>query len=610
MKLKLLLLCLFLVALISQAEPKKKDKHNHGDEEGHGRHGHHGHQGHHGRHGNNSRHGMKKIKKMKYEDIIKDVFFAAENTGDDEDDDDQGNQDWLFELQDPDGQCNPNPCLNEGVCKEKGKRNYKCDCPSPFKGKRCEKGPRVCRRGRCGNGECVLTSSPPFYECKCKEPFKPPNCRRLSVCEPNPCSNGGKCIKDGNNFDCVCTEGFSGRFCKVGPDDCYLDDGESYRGNVSETDDGDDCLHWNSHFILAHGVNPFKSFEDQDGLGPHNFCRNPDGEPKPWCFFRRGRRLLWDYCDVMPCIKPTTDGPTGVPPSPQPTSANPPSTTKPPEPTAQPSAGPVSPTETAASQFRTCGVPQPKKAITRIFGGLKVSPGAIPWQVSLQQKPKNSNLPYRHVCGGVLIKSCWVLTAGHCIDKSKDMQVLMGSLSLDKPDASTQILPVEKAIVHENYRETTGAVYNDIALLRLRGTEGFCANETQFVKTACLPDAQLPDGMECTISGWGATEQSDYGSSHLLEANVLLINQEKCSEPAIYGSNLDNTMLCAGHLQGGVDSCQGDSGGPLTCKENNSSVIYGLVSWGDQCGKQNRPGVYTRVTQFLDWIKSKIQANP
>lgn len=104
-------------------------------------------------------------------------------------------------------------------------------------------------------------------------------------------------------------------------------------------------------------------------------------------------------------------GPTGVPPSPQPTSAKPLSTTLPP----RPSAGPASPTEAAASQFLTCGVPQPKKAITRIFGGLKVSPGAIPWQVSLQQKPKNSNLPYRHVCGGVLIKSCWVLTAGHCM---------------------------------------------------------------------------------------------------------------------------------------------------------------------------------------------------
>lgn len=51
------------------------------------------------------------------------------------------------------------------------------------------------------------------YELGCS--FVVSSCE-VSVCEPNPCSNGGKCIKDGNNFDCVCTEGFSGRFCKVG----------------------------------------------------------------------------------------------------------------------------------------------------------------------------------------------------------------------------------------------------------------------------------------------------------------------------------------------------------------------------------------------------------
>lgn len=27
------------------------------------------------------------------------------------------------------------------------------------------------------------------------------------------------------------------------------------------------------------------------------------------------------------------------------------------------------------------------------------------------------------------------------------------------------------------------------------------------MKSACLPDGQLPDGLECTISGWGATEE-------------------------------------------------------------------------------------------------------
>lgn len=38
-------------------------------------------------------------------------------------------------------------------------------------------GPRRCKRGLCGRGECVLTSTPPFYQCKCKEPFQPPDCR-------------------------------------------------------------------------------------------------------------------------------------------------------------------------------------------------------------------------------------------------------------------------------------------------------------------------------------------------------------------------------------------------------------------------------------------------
>lgn len=45
------------------------------------------------------------------------------------------------------------------------------------------------------------------------------------------------------------------------------------------------------------------------------------------------------------------------------------------------------------------------------------------------------------------------------------------------------------------------------ALLRLKSKNGKCAEETQFVKTACLPSADFPDGTECSISGWGATSE-------------------------------------------------------------------------------------------------------
>lgn len=73
---------------------------------------------------------------------------------------------------------------------------------------------------------------------------------------------------------------------------------------------------------------------------------------------------------------------------------------------------PVLPLQT---QFATCGKPQPQKPLNRIYGGIKALPGGQPWQVSVQVRPKGTVQSFRHVCGGTLIKPCWVLTAGHCM---------------------------------------------------------------------------------------------------------------------------------------------------------------------------------------------------
>ncbi|XP_058235092.1 hyaluronan-binding protein 2-like isoform X2 [Hemibagrus wyckioides] len=783
MKLKLLLLLLvFLCTFIIPAQLSKHDNHprnKHGKKDQKEKSG--------------ERHGFKFGKRRgRVEDLLADY---DDDSSDDEDDEDRG--EWLFQLQDVRGSCKPNPCLNNGVCEEK-KGRYKCKCPKTFRGRRCEKSKKICKKDMCGYGQCVLTTSPPFFECKCKAPFVPPNCKRIAPCEWNPCVNGGTCQKDGQNFDCVCLPGFSGKFCQVGPLDCYEGNGESYRGRVSETEDGDECLFWNSYLLLGKGTSPFTTANDPQGLGPHNYCRNPDGDSKPWCFTRSGKKIKWDHCDVRKCptdaitndrLKPKpTAHPAAIPPAIKPIKPDsseihipgiPPlgsdaagghkpgsdavgghepgsdavggpepgpdtvggpepgtdtaggpepgtdsaggpepgidtaggpepgtdtaggpepgtdtaggpepgtdtaggpepgtdtaggpepgtdtaggpepgtDTAGGPEPGTDTAGGPEPGTDTAGGstpesnttgslipiddtngepsppteethtpdihtqgvtekptivppvrQFETCGKPQPKRPISRIYGGIKALPGGQPWQASIQVRSKDTTLPFRHVCGGTLIKPCWVLTAGHCIDSKKDFQVVLGSINLAKPEPSHQTLEVVETIIHEQYRETPESVYNDIALLKLKAKNGKCAEENQFVKTACLPTVNFPDGTECSISGWGATE-SQYSSSQLLDADVLLISQDTCSSNKVYGKVIDNNMFCAGYLEGGVDSCQGDSGGPLVCVENQVHYIYGIVSWGDNCGLQNKPGVYTRVTNFVDWINRKTAA--
>lgn len=72
-------------------------------------------------------------------------------------------------------------------------------------------------------------------------------------------------------------------------------------------------------------------------------------------------------------------------------------------------------TSSSRRQFAICGKPQPRRKLNRIYGGIKAIPGANPWQASLQVRLKGSNQDFKHICGAVLIQSCWMLTAAHCM---------------------------------------------------------------------------------------------------------------------------------------------------------------------------------------------------
>lgn len=77
-----------------------------------------------------------------------------------------------------------------------------------------------------------------------------------------------------------------------------------------------------------------------------------------------------------------------------------------------------------------------------------------------------------------------------------------------------------------------------------------------------------------------------------------------------YGSDrITDNMLCAGVEKGGLDACQGDSGGPLLVKnaDLNTFHLAGVVSWGEGCAREGYPGIYTRVSQYVQWIEENTQ---
>lgn len=43
-----------------------------------------------------------------------------------------------------------------------------------------------------------------------------------------------------------------------------------------------------------------------------------------------------------------------------------------------------------------------------------------------------------------------------------DMQVVLGGVDIEKNEVFDQVIPVERAIVHEQYRQSPFALYNDV----------------------------------------------------------------------------------------------------------------------------------------------------
>jgi len=275
----------------------------------------------------------------------------------------------------------------------------------------------------------------------------------------------------------------------------------------------------------------------------------------------------------------------------------------------------------ASAQAQSGGSAQP-----RIVGGASASIATYPWQAAVVFSPAKrpgKNEPQREFCGGELITSRIVMTAGHCVADSDPDCTLCGenpvctvvsdpspgdgTCKLD-PDDVDVILGRSTLTDHSQGAEMTvqavklGTSFNgdfqgdgvprfDAAYLVLSAPSSQAPIKIAGTDEGALWDAGSPE----EISGWGSTGVFGSPVNGLRAATVNVIADSTCSGD--YGSDFDAaTMVCAGFQSGGVDTCFGDSGGPLEAPlQGGGYRLVGITGWGQGCAAAGSPGVYTRV---------------
>lgn len=235
----------------------------------------------------------------------------------------------------------------------------------------------------------------------------------------------------------------------------------------------------------------------------------------------------------------------------------------------------------------------------RIVGGQETEVHEYPWMAMLMWFGS-------FYCGATLVNDQYAVTAAHCVNGFYHRLITVRLLEHNRQDSNVKIVDrrVARVLVHPNY--STLNFDSDIALIRFNEPVRLGID----MHPVCLPTpTESFAGQTAVVTGWGALSEGGPISDTLQEVEVPVLSQEECRETNYGADKITDNMICAGYVeQGGKDSCQGDSGGPMHVIDGKQTYqLAGIVSWGEGCAKPGSPGVYTRVSNFNEWIAANTR---
>ncbi|EPQ12327.1 Complement C1r subcomponent-like protein [Myotis brandtii] len=248
--------------------------------------------------------------------------------------------------------------------------------------------------------------------------------------------------------------------------------------------------------------------------------------------------------------------------------------------------------------------------------GQPVTPIAQNQEAQGSSKAKLGNFPWQAFTniygrgGGALLGDRWILTAAHTIypkdsifpRKKRNVDVFLGHTGIDEM-IKLGNHPVRRVVVHPDYRQNESYNFNgDIALLELQHSVPLGPH----LLPVCLPDNETlyRSGLMGYVSGFGV--QMGWLTTELKYSRLPVAPREACEawlqekqRTEVFSDN----MFCVGDKTRQQSVCQGDSGSVYVVWDDHARhwVATGIVSWGIGCGKGY--GFYTKVLNYVDWIK-------